>query len=266
MKYKHGLSNLVLPSDWPRVADHEGPKVYIDGVLFPLDSLNKVICGEIGVIFGAKPKNIDRFRKFVRVEDLRFRDMRIDDLSELEGFETFQHLYIWWNTKLTSLESIKKFPNLKSLVLHNTKKVTDLEPISALSKLESFEFSDGVWGKSAVESYSPLLDMPNLTELWLDCKPMDGDFRSLARMKNLDFLNMPAGVPAADLIYLSIKLPKTECSQFKPFQSSFYIDREILHTNDKPSRSYWRDTDSEKIAAFEKKWQALKEKAIRENW
>ena len=111
---------------------------------------------------------------------------------------------------------IAKIKCLKGLVLEDTPKISDLSPLSQCIKLESFEFSGGMWKSNKTESLEPISGLPKLSSLRLLNLSVSSGLKSLASLTSLRELELSNQFPTEEYAYLSVKLDGVHCEYFAP--------------------------------------------------
>jgi hypothetical protein len=141
------------------------------------------------------------------------------DLSAVARHGQLRGLAIGWNTKLSSLEFLEKAALLGALSLENLKRVHDLTPLAALSRLRSLELSGGMDTKLDVETLQPLAKLTGLKELQLvNIRITDNRLTPLIALQRLERLFIANNAASMrEFAQLSVLLPNVECERFQPF-------------------------------------------------
>jgi len=154
----------------------------------------------------------------VDVEFLHFYELRAADLSSLSAMHRLRHLKIHWNTKLTSLDALGGLKQLETLVLLDTPKASDLEPLRQLSELSAFLFGGGIWHANEALSLAPLASLPKLAEVALEnLRIHSNGLRPLAGCAALETLTLSNQFETEEYAWLSVALPHVQCSQLAPW-------------------------------------------------
>lgn len=194
------------------------PSIVVDGQLFALQDLDgQKLKGDLALVGACNQKNIDSICDALDVSAIFFSEMRVADLSVIASISNLEHLGISWNTKASDLSFLGSLPDLKSLILQDTPKIFDLSPVSSLAKLNTLEFSGGIWNKNRAPTLLPIASLNQLTKLkLLNVKIEDGSLRPIAKLPSLTTLELANQFATKEFAYLAAKIPQVECQMLAP--------------------------------------------------
>ena len=182
-------------------------------------------------------KNLDQIGEFTALETLHVREIkpavfeamlrgmpnlrelsiygtRIEDLQAIASLP-LQSLRLVWAHKITSLEPLAMLDRLEALAIGDLKQVSDFSPIAQCANLTTLDIEAGMWGAQLVDSLGFLKAMPQLRELSLQqLKIGDGDVTPICSLTNLATLSLPTRYPVREYARMSVCLPNTQCEQF----------------------------------------------------
>jgi hypothetical protein len=255
------LSNPALrhnPFPDTKWGQADKPILIVDGTLYRIRQLNTPVSGDAAYVVGAGESDVALLGEWLDVENLQFYELRTSDLGPLTPMRRLRHLKIHWNTKLATLEAVANLRELETLVLEDTPKTKDLTPLIRLSRLETFQYSGGLWNKNQADSLAPLAALPKLQELTLwNVRVKEGGLKPLGQCKALRFLKVSNQFETADFAYLSVVLAQVKCEFFAPWvqvKTSTGADTMIVGKR-KPFLNSTRD--AQKIIGFEKAFRRL---------
>jgi hypothetical protein len=199
-------------------SEKDRPVLIADGRVFHVGELDSIVQADAAYVVGVRQADFDRLTRFLRTQELRFYDMRVEDVSAFARISALTTLVIEWNTKMVSLEPLRHLSELNTLSIVNTPKVRDLGAIAGLTRLRALDYSGGMWSKNVANSLEPLRDLTALEELRLtNLRVLDGGLRPLAGCRGLQRLDVSNQFATADYAYLSVVLSETECDKFAPY-------------------------------------------------
>jgi hypothetical protein len=245
---------------WPDTKWTAGDKpiLIVDGALYPIRSLSQVVSGHAAYVVGVKDRDLPPLASRLDVEFLHFYELRAANLAPLSAIPRLRHLKINWNTKVTELDAVGALVRLETLVLVDTPKVRDLSPLEALSELAAFEYSGGIWNKQHVVSLEPLASLPRLEELVLTNLTVEsGGLRPLAGCKSLKTLALSNQFDTEDYAYLSVALPNVQCDAFQPWRRVSHTDGTDTMITGRRKPFLNSATDAPRIAAYEEAFRKL---------
>lgn len=224
-------------------------------------SLEQPVSGKAAYVMGIGQAPFSDLCRRLHVERLDVYQMRVDDLSCLADIPGLTHLAIRWNSRLESLDALCGL-KLETLVLEDTPKIRDLEPLVRLPTLERLTFSAPA-GSNAnrVDSLAPLAGLPRLRELDLtNTRVASGGLLPLAGCHHLRRLVLSNHFPTEQYAFLSARLPGTECSLFAPWVHvgrSTIDETEVMITG---SRKPFLDSskDGDRIRKYEQAFAELR--------
>ncbi len=176
--------------------------------------------------------------------------MRVADISAFSQMPQLRHLAIRWNTKIQRLDSLVGL-ELRSLILEETPRLQQLAPIARLRALRFFEFSGGMNKPNVAESLWPLAELPRLSHLnLLNLKVKLDGLIPLAQCGRLKVLEISNQFPTDEYAFLSVRLPKTKCAMFGPWERHKHWKQDIMIVGKgKPFLS--SKTDQDRIRRYE---------------
>jgi len=247
------------------------PILILDDSFHRIQEIDNDLDGVAAYIIGLNEKYADRVGNHLSAEYIQFYEMRIADLSFLKSIDKLLHLAIRWNTKINDVSFVLNHKDLQSLVLNDTPKIIDLDPISSLNKLKIFEYSGGIWNKNTVRSLEPVTKCNSLEFLDLThIKILEDGLRPLANMKSLKKLRLSNAYPTEEFAYLSVhlagtdcNLPNTDCSLFHPYNilKRPIEDKDVMITGSrKPLLN--SEKDKAKIEKYAREFEKMREKFI----
>jgi hypothetical protein len=149
---------------------------------------------------------------------LLFDGLRVADLASLGRLRRLQAIEIRWNTKVTDVSFLENLTNLRLLALSHCPKVHDLSPIAALKNLEILDLSGGMWSTFKPDTLEPLGQLRNLRGLSLKAiRVKDQSLAPVARLKQLQELELSNQFPTEEYARLSVALPHIQCTHFSPY-------------------------------------------------
>lgn len=205
---------------WPgtKWTAEDKPILIVDGVLHKVRSLPATIRGEAAYAVGMSDRNLAKLAAALDVELLHFYELRAADLSPLTTVRRLRYLKIHWNTKIVDLSAVGELRTLETLILVDTPKIRQLEPLMHLSALAALEYSGGIWNRNHAASFDPLAALPNIEELVLtNLRVESGGLRPLAQCRSLKRLTVSNQFDTEDYAYLSVALPQVQCQSFAPW-------------------------------------------------
>lgn len=163
-------------------------------------------------------------------------------------------------SKVTDLEPLRYLDRLELLSLEDIPKVRSIEPVAHLSRLVALDFSGGMWNKNRAETLEPIGRLPVLEELYLTNLRVDsGGLRPLARCRALRRLRLSNQFPTEDYAYLAAKLPVVECEMFAPCLPMGYKigDKDVMVVGKR--KPFLNATaDAERMARYARDFERMK--------
>ena len=150
------------------------------------------------------------------LEVLQIKWSNIAKLDAIRQLKKLQALRIGSSTRVESIEPLADLISLQLLEIENFKMITDFSPFIRLKNLESLVVTGSMWTRQNVGSLEPFAEMIWLKSLAVDTTHVKS-IRPLARLTQLENLDMGGRLPFEDYAWLSAKLPKTECRWFSPY-------------------------------------------------
>jgi hypothetical protein len=241
--------------------DHKGGVLYVDDVYYDIQKLDQELIGSHAFAASINQNELEKICTNLKVNCLEFKGLTAKDWSPLQSISGLTDLRITWALKVEDISPLTKIP-LISLYISDTKRLTNLEPLSDMKTLEVFEFSGGMWSKNTAESLAPLERLPNLKELTLtNLKVIEGGLKSLANCNQLHRLRISNQFPTEEYAYLMAKLPNVKCNKFVAYEKIPALgpkQNDVMITG---SRKPWLNStnDSARIQKYENAFKALVE-------
>lgn len=188
------------------------------------------VVADTAYIVGVNQKSFEKALDVISARVMHFYEMRVSSLNCLSKNLILCELAIHWNTKLEYISPLANLPNLISLVLEHTPKVSDLAPLASCVGLETLEFSGGIWKKNRTESLDPISELPNLRNLRLLNLAVSDGIMSLASLPSLRLLQLSNQFPTEEYAYLSGMFDEVECNYFSPYVeiANRYIEKDVM--------------------------------------
>jgi hypothetical protein len=214
-------------------------------------------------LFCAKEKDIDRIFKIIQPEYVNLYQLLAKDLTCLEQLKC-KTLVLDWNTKALKLWNLKKNDNLRKLSVRDFSKISNINEIQNAKELVSLSLEGGMWKPLKIDSLNPLIHLKKLKWLRLmQIKVADESLEPISSLNNLKKLEISNQFPTKEYANLTVKLPKTECSMFQPYQEveikdeygNLVYDRMIIG---KRKPFLLSKKDQTRIEKYEKEFEKLK--------
>jgi hypothetical protein len=195
------------------------------------------------------------------LEALWIKWSSIRNLEQIRGNRALRHLHIGGSAQIQSIVPLGEMTSLKSLSAENLKHITDLDPLSALTRLEELAISGGMWGHQKVKTLAPLAELRSLRWLHLGgVRSLDESLKPLGALRQLRFVFVNLGnYPIEELAWLSVRFAKIKHG-VRPYSDfdgkyAFLPCRKcsnrtmVLLLGKGQGRSICKDCDAEKLAA-----------------
>lgn len=209
---QEAVSNDLGPGDGRR------PRVFLDGRELDLAAMPGELRGERASVIGAHGTALGDILARLDVETLGICDSRADDFSALTGMPGLRRLDIRYTTRLCDVGFLVHLHRLEVLSLYDTPRLFDLAPVSGTKALLALDVSGGISAPNKVRTLAPLATLGALEVLRLtSLRVAEGGLRPLAGCAGLRSLDVSNQFETADYAYLSVMLPKVECSLFKAY-------------------------------------------------
>lgn len=206
---QEAVSNAIGPGDGRR------PRLFLDGRDLDLSAMPDVLRGERASVIGAHGPALGEILARLDVETLGICDSRADDFSALARMPGLRRLDIRYATRLSDAGFLGHLGKLDVLSLYETPRLFDLAPVSEARSLRALDFSGGFSAPNKVRTLAPLGTLGALEVLRLtNLRVTEGGLRPLAGCTGLRSLDVSNQFETADYAYLSVMLPKVECSLF----------------------------------------------------
>lgn len=158
--------------------------------------------------------------RFTRLEVFGAYPWKHRDFEPLRELRELQEVTLNVCGKAGDLSPFANLPRLRSLRILSATGVHDLRPLARCRQLRMLEFDHALpelrfWYHTA----TPLTALTSLRRLCVNGPFRQGGVRPLGRMKWLRRLALADDhVPIRELVWLAMQLPRTQCSQFEPFE------------------------------------------------
>ncbi|WP_150048571.1 leucine-rich repeat domain-containing protein [Methylomonas rhizoryzae] len=150
------------------------------------------------------------------LEVLQIKWSNITKLDSIRKLKNLQALSIGSSTKIQSIEPLADLISLHLLEIENFKKIVDFFPFTRLKNLEYLSVTGSMWTRQNVGSMEPFAEMTWLKSLAIDTTHVKS-IRPLARLTQLENLDIGGRLPFEEYAWLSAKLPNTDCRWFSPY-------------------------------------------------
>jgi hypothetical protein len=151
------------------------------------------------------------------LEILQIKWSNIVRLDSIRRLRKLQALAIASSTRIESIEPLADLIDLQLLEIENFKKITDFTPLTRLKNLEFLTVARSMWARQNVGNLESFAEMTWLKSLAVDTTHVKS-IRPLARLTQLENLDLGGRLPFEEYAWLSAKLPQTECRWFSPYQ------------------------------------------------
>jgi hypothetical protein len=110
----------------------------------------------------------------------------IKTLEALTDAARLRHFHLGSSTALESLAPLHACTNLESVGLENIKRISELDPLSSLSRLEELSVEGSTWTTQRVDTMTPVGELSELRYLGLaNLRSADGTLRPLFKLRKL---------------------------------------------------------------------------------
>lgn len=150
------------------------------------------------------------------LEVLQIKWSNITKLDSICKLKKLQALSIGSSPRVESIEPLADLISLQLLEIENFKKITDFSPLTRLTNLASLSVTGSMWTRQDVGNLEPFAEMTWLKSLAVDTTHVKS-IMPLARLKQLENLDLGGRLPYEEYAWLSAQLPHTECRWFAPF-------------------------------------------------
>jgi len=171
-------------------------------------------------IVPVRPRELDVLAQLTKLKELHLFDVRVEGLQALGELRNLDYLEIMHGGKLRSLSGLEHFTKLQFIRIYHLPNVSNLEPLSALTRLRelSIQMSFGTNKLLKFDSLSPIGGLSKLEVLELrGVQPRDLSLRPLARLKNLKYLALGFFLPIEEYAYLAAHLPAHVSDCLRPY-------------------------------------------------
>jgi hypothetical protein len=213
-------------------------------------------------LIGANQKQFDYIVSSVNPVVFKGYNLKVHDLSALQGFSNIKELSIEWNTKAESIAPVGELTSLRFLQIQNFTKVHDLSPLQGLSELIALDVSGGVWSTFKVGTLNPLGYLKNLRYLCLtNIKVSDELLAPISKLTQLEKMVISNQFPTEEYARLAATLPDTKCDYFRAYiELTQMIGKHDIMVIGKGKPLLNRTRDWERIEKYQKAFAHLVEK------
>ncbi|MED4285268.1 leucine-rich repeat domain-containing protein [Priestia megaterium] len=163
-------------------------------------------------------KEFNLIIKLINPKMLYIYDVKVSDLSPLEGLTNIEILDIEWNTKVTKLWDISRNKELKALYIKDFSKLHDISQITGGYNINILTLAGGNSKPLKLDTLKELADLKHLEYLGLsNIKVLDQSLDPITELKQLKELSISNQFPTEEYAKLSAKLPHTKCEKFKAY-------------------------------------------------
>jgi len=143
------------------------------------------------------------------LEGLYVKWSGVKTLDALTSMPFLKYLHIGSSAQLESIDPLSQLRGLVVLELEWIKRIADLTPLGALSRLEGLAVEGDMYNTQVVDSLAPLASLSRLRYLFLsNLKSRDGTLRPLVGIESLEHLNTALWWPESDFEILKRNLPR----------------------------------------------------------
>ncbi len=200
-------------------ASDDRPRLLLDGVR--VDPAGQdALTGTAASICSVNDKTLAPMLARLDVRTLSIQEVRATSIDGVQRLGRLRYLAINWATRLSDLAPLTALSKLEVLSLIDTPKAGDLTPLTDLSQLRALEFSGGMWNKNRAQTLEPLSGLRWLEELRMtNLAVQSGGLRPLSALTALKSLTLTNQFETSDYAYLSVHLPRAECARFAPYET-----------------------------------------------
>lgn len=199
--------------------DHKGGVLYVDDVYYDIQKLDKVLIGSQAYAASINQNELEKICTYLKVNRLEFKGLTAKDWSPLQKVSGLTELMVIWALNVVNLSPLTNIP-LTNLCIRDTKRLTDLGPISDIKTLEVFDFSGGTGTKNTAETLVPLSHLPKLKKLTLtNLKVTESGLKPLINCKVLSELRISNQFQTEEYAYLTAKMPGVKCDKFAAYET-----------------------------------------------
>ena len=232
--------------------------VIVDNKQIRIKELKQRYAGEVAYVMGVNQKSLNHLCTFLDVERLDFYQMPAADVSSICRMPRLKHLAIRGNTKIAAIASLSNL-SLSSLILEDTPRLADLEPLGEFKTLQHLTYS-GEHGRGNVAlTLEPLARMQGLEELVLtNLRVRTGGLVPLALCRGLKELVVSNQFSTEDFALLSVCLPNVECRMFQAWiQRVHQADGKDVMVVGSRKPFLMSSKDYKRIATYEKEFSEM---------
>ncbi|MDM5335106.1 leucine-rich repeat domain-containing protein [Ureibacillus composti] len=169
-------------------------------------------------VYTVSQKELDTILSLINPKMLYIYEMKVENLSAIESLTDVEVLALIWNTKATSLWDLSNNSSLKSLLINDFSKLSNISPLQKNTGLELLELSGGMWKSLKLDSLQPLRYLNHLKYLGLsNIRVQDDSLEPISELIGLQELSISNQFPTEEYAMLSVNLPHTKCDYFKPY-------------------------------------------------
>ena len=257
---------LVKPpwGDFPLEADKDCI-VIVDNKQIRIKELKQRLSGEVAYVMGANQKSLNHLCEFLDVKQIDFYQLQAADLSPICQVSRLKHLAIRCNTKVEAIAALSNLA-LSSLILEDTPRLADLEPLGEFKSLSHLTYSGGQGRGNVALTLEPLARIQGLKELVLtNLRIRSGGLEPLASCRDLKQLVISNQFSTEEFALLSVCLPSVECRMFQAWVPRLHqADGEDVMVVGSKKPFLMSSKDSKRIASYEKAFSDLQLKFISE--
>ncbi len=111
----------------------------------------------------------------------------VKNVDALEKADSLRYFHLGSSSGLVSLGPLASKRDLRWLGIENVKRVSSLDPIARLRRLEGLTVEGSMWSPQRIESLSPIGELTNLRYLGLaNLRATDGTLRPLFKLSRLE--------------------------------------------------------------------------------
>ena len=230
-------------------------------------------------------KNITQLNECIRLKNLYISDLKegqlekmlaadlglkllyiyksnVKDFKIIEKFETLEHIYLEWNSKVTKLWDVSENLNLEYLYINDFKNLRSIDWLKWVKSLKWLHLSWWIWNKMKLDNFNALsflhnLDILELQNIWVN----EHGLFPLKLLTQLKYLVLSNQFATKDFAMLSVFLKNTQCDMFTGLvafeDDDIWIWNIMIVWSGKPFLTSW--IDDKKIMKYQEQFRAFQD-------
>ena len=132
----------------------------------------------------------------------------IKRIDSIQGMKNLRYLNLGGSSQVESIGCLGDMKDLVWLEVDNLKKITDISPLSNLSRLRGLSLEGSMWTTQIVDSLTPIGQLTNLEFLSIaNLKAKDKTLMPLLNLKKLKTLHLAKWWPKSEISILKKEMP-----------------------------------------------------------